>query len=56
MFENVADVDSVRDTAGQAAGDQVPHLGGHAPGEHQLAGQDLGVLLPGDVATHHVIQ
>ena len=55
MFENVADVDSVLDTPGEAAGDQVPHLGAHPPGEHQLAGEDLGVLLPGDVATHHVV-
>ena len=56
MFENVADVDSVLDTPGEAAGDEVPHLGAHSPGEHQLAGEDLGVLLPGDVATHHVVE
>ena len=56
MFENVADVDSVLDTPGEAAADQVPHLRTESPGEHQLAGEDLGVLLPGDVATHHVIE
>ena len=56
MFENVADIDSILNTPGEAAADQVPHLRTESPGEHQLAGEDLSVLLPGDVATHHVIE
>ena len=56
MLEDPVDFNPLVHRAGETPRDQIFTGGRHLPAEQQLPATDLGVLLPGDVPAHHVVQ